>query len=62
MQCDAVLPCDSVALYKHVRCLNVLPNCWVLLKMARVDTQRHDRGVTTASYRGGSCFKSGHSD
>jgi len=26
--------------------------CWLLLKFARVDTQRHDRvGVTTASYR-----------
>jgi len=64
MQCDDVLPCDSyVALDKHVRCLNLLPKRWLLLKLARVDTQRHDRvGVTTASYTGVSCFKSGHSD
>jgi hypothetical protein len=62
MQCDAVLPCDIyVALDKHVRCLNLLPKCWLLLQLARVDTQLHGRvGVLTASYTGGSGFKSGH--
>jgi len=64
MQCDAVLPCVIyVAVDKHVRCLNLLPKWWLLLKLARVDNQRHDRvGVTTAFYTVGSCFKSGHLD
>jgi hypothetical protein len=64
IHCNAVLPCDTyVALDKHVRYLHLLPKRWLLLKLARVDTHRHDRvGVTTASYTGGSCFKSGHSD
>lgn len=63
MQCDAVLSCDIYVPWdKHVRCLNLLPECWILLQLARVDTHCHGRvGVSTASYTGGSGFKSGHS-